>query len=112
MERKHVHARGREEFEKASPLHRVHAGAPPFFVIHGTHDSLAPVEEARQFVEVLGKTSRAPVAYAELAGAQHAFEVFHSKRTAHVVQGVDRFLAWVYSGYLRAGAQPRIPGGR
>ena len=102
----------REEFEKASPLHRVHAGAPPFFVIHGSHDSLAPVEEARQFVEVLGKTSRAPVAYAELAGAQHAFEVFHSKRTAHVVQGVDRFLAWVYSGYLRAGAQPRIPGGR
>jgi acetyl esterase/lipase len=94
----------REEFEKASPIHRVHAGAPPFFVIHGTHDSLAPVEEARQFVEVLRKTSRAPVAYAELPGAQHAFEVFHSKRTAHVVRGVDRFLASVYSRYLEVGA--------
>ncbi len=96
----------REEFEKASPIHRVHAEAPPFFVIHGTHDSLAPVEEARQFVKVLRETSRAPVVYAELAGAQHAFEVFHSKRTAQVVRGVDRFLARVYSGYLAEREEP------
>ncbi len=96
----------REEFEKASPIHRVHAEAPPFFVIHGTHDSLAPVEEARQFVKVLRRTSGAPVVYAELPGAQHAFEVFHSKRTAQVVRGVDRFLAWVYSGYLAEREEP------
>jgi hypothetical protein len=45
------------------------------------------------------------VAYAEIPGAQHAFEVFHSLRTRHVVEGVDRFLAWVYSGYLAEGAE-------
>ncbi len=30
------------EFEKASPLLRVNTDAPPFFVIHGTHDTLVP----------------------------------------------------------------------
>jgi acetyl esterase/lipase len=87
----------REQWEQASPLHRIHAGAPPFFVVHGTHDSLTPVEEARLFVEMLRKTSHEPVCYAEIPGAQHAFELFHSLRSAHVVSGVERFLAWVWS---------------
>lgn len=90
----------RQAFEDASPMHRANADAPPFFVIHGSHDSLAPVEEARQFVRILRQRSRAPVVYAEIPGAQHAFEVFHSLRTRHVVEGVDRFLAHVYSDYL------------
>ena len=37
-------------FEAASPLRRVSADAPPFFVIHGTNDTLVPVAEARRFV--------------------------------------------------------------
>ena len=49
---------------------------------------------------LLREEAHAPVAYAEIPGAQHAFEVFHSLRTRHVVQGVDRFLAFVYSRYL------------
>ena len=89
-----------EAFEKASPIHRVHGGAPPFFIIHGTHDSLVPIAEAREFARILRETSQAPLVFAELPSAQHAFEVFHSLRTSHVVQGVDRFLAVVYSSYL------------
>jgi acetyl esterase/lipase len=91
----------REAFRRASPLHRVHAGAPPFFVIHGSHDSLASVEEARHFTDVLRKASHEPAIYAEIPGAQHAFEIFHSLRTTHVVRAVDRFLSFVYSDYLR-----------
>jgi acetyl esterase/lipase len=90
-----------DAFRRASPMHRIHPGAPPFFVIHGTHDSLASVEEARHFADLLRGVSQQPVAYAEIPGAQHAFEIFHSLRTAHVVRAVDRFLAHVYSGYLR-----------
>jgi acetyl esterase/lipase len=90
----------REDYERASPMHRIRADAPPFLVVHGTHDSLAPVAEARLFVELLRKTSRRAVGYVELPEAQHAFEVFHSPRTAHVIQAVDRFLASVYSEYL------------
>ncbi|MGI9591222.1 MAG: alpha/beta hydrolase fold domain-containing protein [Myxococcota bacterium] len=84
-----------EGWRRASPMHRITPDAPPFFVIHGTHDSLTPVEEARHFVDLLRKTSQEPVCYAEIPGAQHAFETFYSLRTEHVVRGVERFLAWV-----------------
>jgi acetyl esterase/lipase len=91
-------------YRRSSPLSRVHADAPPFFVIHGTHDSLAPVEEARGFVARLRACSASPVAYAELPGAQHAFELFHSLRTRHVVRGVERFLARLHADYRAAPA--------
>jgi acetyl esterase/lipase len=86
-------------FASASPICRVHEGAPAFMVVHGTHDSLAPVRGARVFAESLRSVSRAPVVYAELPGAQHAFEVFHSLRTEHVVEGVARFLNAVHASY-------------
>ena len=98
--------RDREALRRASPLHRLHAGAPPFFVIHGSNDSLAPVEEARHFAWSLAHVSHEPVVYAELPGTQHAFEVFHSERTSAAVQAVDRFLAWRLSRY-RAERKPR-----
>ncbi|WP_344856150.1 alpha/beta hydrolase [Amycolatopsis ultiminotia] len=81
-----------DDYLAASPLNRVAEDAPPFFVIHGSHDSLVPVAEAREFVARLREKSREVVAYAELAGAQHAFDVFPSIRSAHVVRGVERFL--------------------
>jgi acetyl esterase/lipase len=93
-------AEHRRDYERASPMSRVHPEAPPFFIVHGTHDSLVPVAEARDFVRHLREAAKAPVAYVELPTAQHAFEVFHSQRTRHVVHGVDRFLAWVHSRYL------------
>lgn len=99
----------REQWEQASPLHRIHPGAPPFFVLHGSHDSLTPVEEARLFVEMLRKTSREPVCYAEMPGAQHAFEIFHSLRSARVVSGVERFLAWVWSRQRAGRAAAQAP---
>ena len=79
-------------WEKASPVALVRPDAPPFFVIHGTHDSLAFVEDARLFVEKLSGVSRRPVAYAEIPGAQHAFDLFHSTRSARAVNAVARFL--------------------
>ncbi|MCC6763464.1 MAG: alpha/beta hydrolase, partial [Deltaproteobacteria bacterium] len=82
----------REAWEKASPIACVHAGAPPFFVIHGTHDSLAYVEDTRHFVSALRAVSRQPVVYAELPGAQHAFDVFHSRHSAYAVDAVTRFV--------------------
>jgi acetyl esterase/lipase len=91
----------REAYEKASPLSRIHPAAPPFFVIHGDRDTLVPVGEARHFVELLRKTSGAPVVYAEVPGAQHAFEIFPSLRSAFVIHGVERFLAYLYGDYLR-----------
>ena len=81
-----------ERFRDASPTHRVHEDAPPFLVIHGTHDSLVPVADARAFVEALRAVSREPVTYAELAGAQHAFDLIPSPRTAPIAESIERFL--------------------
>jgi acetyl esterase/lipase len=85
-----------ELFLAASPMERINPQAPPFFVIHGNLDTLVPVPEAREFVERLRKVSTSPVVYAELAGAQHAFDIFPSIRSAHVVRGAERFLNWTY----------------
>jgi acetyl esterase/lipase len=89
-------------WRKASPQALVTPDDPPFFVIHGHHDTLVPVEEARRFVAKLRSTCRGPVVYAELPGAQHAFDIFPSLRTGHVVRAVERFLDYVYSGHLSA----------
>ena len=90
-----------EPFEKASPLLRVNEDAPPFYVIHGVNDTLAPVGQARAFVDALREASHNPVAYSELRGTQHAFDVFPSIRSQHSVRGVDRFLRWVYEDWKK-----------
>jgi acetyl esterase/lipase len=90
-----------EAFRKASPMDLVRPDAPPFFVIHGSHDTLVPVEDAREFVELLRAVSDSPVLYAEMLGAQHAFDVFPSFRTARVIESVERFLHSVHEQYLR-----------
>jgi acetyl esterase/lipase len=104
---RHVFAKDRDpvnfldEYIAASPLDRITDKAPPFFVIHGERDSLVPVREAREFVRRLREASPNPVAYAEIPGAQHAFDIFPSIRSAHVVRGVERFLEWTYRKSLK-----------
>ena len=85
-----------ERYIEASPIHHLTPDAPPFLVIHGDKDTLAPVEDARRFVERLTAISRQPVIYAEMQGAQHAFDVFPSARAAKVIEGVERFLSTLW----------------
>lgn len=107
--------RDRQLFVEASPLHRVSADAPPFFVVHGDRDTLVPVRQARQFARALRAASRNPVAYAEIPGAQHAFEIFRSLRCVLAIDGVERFLLWTRDRFLaersakRAAGEERIP---
>jgi acetyl esterase/lipase len=93
------------EFEAASPVLRVTADAPDFFVIHGVHDTLVSVHQARLFVQRLREISKKSVVYAELPGAQHAFDLFPSIRSAHIVRAIDRYLHWHWNTW-RAGLVP------
>ena len=79
-------------WDAMSPITRVSESAPPFLVIQGTHDTLVFVEEAREFVRVLRAKSGAAVGYLEMVGAQHAFDMFHSPRSAHAVRAAAAFL--------------------
>jgi len=98
---KYVFKRTRTEiadaFRVASPISYVSADAPPFFLLHGTNDSLIPVEQARAFSSRLREVSRQPVVYAELPRAQHAFDIFGSTRAAHAAVAVEQFLAEIYA---------------
>ncbi len=81
-----------EVFRSASPTLRVRPDAPPFFVLHGVNDTLVPVQVARTFVERLRAVSEAPVAYAELPLAQHAFDVLASLRCQATTSAVGDFV--------------------
>ncbi|HVK73077.1 MAG TPA: alpha/beta hydrolase [Kofleriaceae bacterium] len=87
----------RAAYERASPVYQVHADAPPFLIVHGDRDSLAPIAQARRFRDQLAAVSRAHVGWIELPGAQHAFEVFPSLRSVVAVHGVHRFCQVLWS---------------
>jgi acetyl esterase/lipase len=87
----------RAAWNRASPISHVRHDAPPFLLLHGTHDSLVPIDDARAFAKALRGVSKAPVVLAEFDGAQHAFEVFSSARTVLAHEVIDRFTAWVRS---------------
>jgi acetyl esterase/lipase len=81
----------------SSPLAYARADAPPFLVAHGDQDTIVLVEDARRFVQGLRQSSSNPVVYAELPGAQHVFDLFHSLRFETVVDAIEAFAAWARS---------------
>ena len=89
-------------WEHSSPLHQAgrHENIPPMYLIHGNNDCLAWVEDARFMTAQLERVSDQAVAYAELKGAQHAFEIFHSLRTDITTRSVIKFLEWTYAKHL------------
>jgi acetyl esterase/lipase len=89
-------------YTKASPFRRVGPKAPPTFVLHGLSDNLIPAAQARSFAERLRAQSSAPVAYAELPGAPHAFDMLQSVRATAAVHAVSRFLGAVYGDYVQS----------
>ncbi|MBB5789126.1 alpha/beta hydrolase [Jiangella mangrovi] len=86
---------GPADLPVSSPLGYAADAAPPVFVAHGDRDPMVPVEAAREFVAHLRSASPNPVVYAELPGAQHAFDLFRSVRHEAVIDGVEAFAAAV-----------------
>ena len=89
-------ARHPDIFRKASPMARIHRDAPPFLVIHGTGDTVIPVEQARSFVERLRSISRSVVSYVELPGAGHAFDMTDGARTGSMATAIGLFLNQIH----------------
>ncbi|TDD74334.1 alpha/beta hydrolase [Actinomadura darangshiensis] len=79
----------------ASPVSYVRPDAPPIFVLHAGADTLVHAGGTRYFVDRLRSVSANPVCCAELPGAQHSFDLFHSLRFEAVVNGIEPFTAQV-----------------
>ena len=85
-----------ERFRAASPIAHVSADAPPFFVLHGDKDPMAPTPQARAFCAALRGVGAPTVSYAELANAHHAFDIVSTVRSRLVAGAVSDFLGVVY----------------
>jgi acetyl esterase/lipase len=85
-----------EVFRKASPMAQVHPDAPPFLVVHGSADTVIPVEQARSFVGRLRAVSRSPVGFIELPGAGHGFDMIDGARTGSVATAIGLFLNQIH----------------
>lgn len=83
-------------YRKASPIARVHPKAPPFLVIHGSKDTVIPVQQARDFVERLRPVSHSTVGYLELPGAGHGFDLTDGARTGAMATAIGLFLNQVH----------------
>jgi acetyl esterase/lipase len=97
-----------EIFRDASPIARVHPDAPPFLVIHGSGDTVIPVEQARSFVERLRAVSRSVVSYVELPGAGHGFDLVDGARTGAMSTAIGLFLNQVHRNHALIGAKEVI----
>lgn len=84
--------RHRDLYRKASPIARVHSEAPPFLVVHGSADTVIPVEQARSFTDRLRAVSHSKVGYLELPGAGHGFDMTDGARTGAVNTAIGLFL--------------------
>ncbi len=78
-----------------SPMTHINKDAPPFLIIHGDKDSLTSLGEAQYFASRLDEISTNMVEFAEITGAQHAFDIFSSVRSDYVLFGVaERMCQW------------------
>lgn len=91
------YGRGASQQPQSSPLEYDPSSAPPTFIAHGDHDSIVPVEQARQMAAHLRSGSSEPVVYSELPWGQHSFDLFHSPRFESVVSGIEVFADWIRS---------------
>lgn len=86
-----------------SPVDYLRADPPPFLVLHGELDTLVRYEDVRAFVDRLRRTSRNPVAYAQLPGANHNFDFFPSLRFQAVTDAIASFADLALGGRARGG---------
>lgn len=71
------------------------SSVPPVLIVHGEKDPMASAAGAREFTARLRDRRQGPVAYAELPGAVHNFDLFASLRHAAVTTAVLEFVTTI-----------------
>src|SRR5688572_22912060 len=82
-----------EAFTAASPIDNVHAGAPPFLVIHGT-DDVVPVDNARELADTLRDAGAPMVRVLELGASGHLHGPVTATGESYLQAATDTPEAW------------------
>lgn len=89
-----------EAYRLMSPISHVDPGCPPTLLLHGSHDTLVPVEASRALQRELLRAG-VPVIYVEFPQTEHGFDIAlwpvsqHSAPAQAALYDVERFLALV-----------------
>ena len=100
--------RHQDIYRQASPIARVHPDAPPFLVVHGSADTVIPVQQARSFADRLRAVSRSKVGYLELPGAGHGFDMTDGTRTGATNTAIGLFLNQIHRDRATVGSKQII----
>ncbi len=98
---------GAEAYRLASPaahLENSKLQPPPFFMVHGSYDTLVPLAEATAF-----KAKLEPLTQVDLVvipGAQHAFELGVSPRARAALHAAERFALSITEAHRAKTAAP------
>lgn len=84
-----------ELWRRCSPMYRLSPDMPPVFVLGGTHDPLASLEETLQLSSALQSISRSAVVSAIYPNTTHAFDQTRSSRSIPTMQALLQFMNWV-----------------
>jgi acetyl esterase/lipase len=89
-----------EIYDLASPVSHVGSSCPPTLVMHGSHDTLVPVDNARQLYRKL-RDAGVPAVYVELPETEHGFDLVraeYSPPARIALYHMERFLALIAAG--------------
>ena len=84
-----------ELWRRCSPMYRLNSDMPPVFILGGTHDPLASVEESRQLSAAIKSVSHSAVVSAIYPNTTHAFDQTRSSRSIPTMQALLQFMNWV-----------------
>lgn len=90
----------RDLYREASPQDQIHPDAPPFLVLAGGNDNLVSSADLRTFASELRAVSKRPVAFAELPGAWHEWDLFSCERSRATANAAADFLGAIRADHL------------
>eukprot|EP00842_Homolaphlyctis_polyrhiza_P004154 jgi/Hompol1/473/HPOL_002504-RA len=83
---------------------------PPFMIVHGSADSLAPISHVREFVKLFALVTDAPLSFIEFPNANHLFHMLSSPRGHYLAYGMEPFLRAHYEQHLLREAEKTAAG--
>ena len=95
-----------ELYRSASPFDLAHPGAPPFLLVHGTHDSVVPLAESAHFAHLL-RSHGVLADVLEVPWAQHGFDARAGRRARAVAGRIEDWLATTVLSSSRDGPHVR-----